>query len=73
MTFISGLQVVSVQGTISGTSITATIPSGIQGQTYVLITNADIEGTLVDSAVLFGPAIVEGTFRLLRLLGRSIY
>jgi hypothetical protein len=62
VTFISGLNVVSVQGNIEGNSIMVTIPSVARGQTYVLITNADIEGTLVDSAVLFGPAIVEGMF-----------
>ena len=61
VTFISGLSVVSVQGTIAGDSVTVTIPNVAQGQTYVLITNGDVEGTLVDSKVLFGPAIVEGT------------
>lgn len=59
VTFISGLAIVSLQGDISGNTVTVTIPDVAMGQTYVLITNSDVEGTLMDSAVLFGPAIVE--------------
>jgi hypothetical protein len=59
VTFINGLSVVSVKGTISGMSISAAIPSVAMGQTYVLVTSSDQEGTLSDAAVLFGPAILE--------------
>lgn len=59
VTFISGLNVVSVMGTIDGMSISAMIPSVAMGQTYVLITSSDQEGSLSDVAVLFGPAILE--------------
>ncbi len=59
VTFVSGLNVVSVPGTINGADITAAIPSVAMGQTYVFVTNADIEGTFSDTAVLFGPAVLE--------------
>jgi hypothetical protein len=62
VTFVSGLAVVSVQGTISGNSVTVVVPSIAAGQTYVFVSNSDVEGALVDSAVLFGPAIVEGMY-----------
>ncbi|WPG99917.1 Hypothetical protein R9X50_00273800 [Acrodontium crateriforme] len=39
--------------------ITAAIPSVDQGQTYVFVTNCDVEGTLDDTKVLFGPAVLE--------------
>lgn len=60
VTFLSGLDIVSVQGVISGSSITVTIPAVASGQTYAFITNADNEKTLNAQSVLFGPAIVEG-------------
>lgn len=59
VTFVSGLSIMSVQGTISGDSVSVAIPSNVAGQAYVLITNSKVEGQLNDSAVLFGPAIVE--------------
>lgn len=59
VTFINGLNVMSVQGSIEGAGVLVTIPSFAAGQTYVLITSKDVEGTLTDSAVLFGPVIVE--------------
>ena len=59
VTFVSGLNVVSVPGTINGADITATIPSIAMGQTYVFVTNTNIEGTFSDAAVLFGPAVLE--------------
>ena len=31
------------------------------GQTYVFVTNTDDEGSVPDSTILFGPAILEGT------------
>ena len=39
--------------------ITAQIPAGIAGQTYVFVTKSDVETTFDDSQVLFGPAILE--------------
>ena len=60
VTFISGLDVVSVQGAIEGDNITVVIPAVASGQTYALITSKDNEKTLDDTSVLFGPAIVEG-------------
>lgn len=61
VTFVSGLSVVSVPGTINGQTISAAVPSVAQGQTYVFVTKSDVETTFSDSAVLFGPAIVEVT------------
>ena len=74
VTFVSGLSVVSVPGTIDadGVDITAVIPSIAQGQTYVFITSSDVEGTFSDSAVLFGPAVLEGKLFPLRLLSTEI-
>jgi hypothetical protein len=61
VTFVSGLAVKSVKpSSIDGANVQVTIPSEAQGQTYVFITKSDIEGTFTDSAVLFGPAILEG-------------
>ena len=59
VTFVSGLNVVSVAGSVSGDSVTVAIPSVVQGQSYVFITSMDVETTFSDTAVLFGPAIVE--------------
>lgn len=59
VTFVNGLAVVSVPGTIDGMKISAAIPSVAMGQTYVFVTKSDQEGTLSDAAVLFGPAILE--------------
>lgn len=59
-TFVSGLAVVSIRGEISGNTLTVTVPDVAMGQTYGLITSSDVEGTLMDNAVLFGPAIIKG-------------
>lgn len=59
VTFVSGLSVVSVKGTINGAKISVQIPSVAAGQTYVFISRTDQEGILVDGNVLFGPAIIE--------------
>ena len=59
LTFISGLAVLSVQAQISGNMIAATIPDGISGQTYVMVTSADAQGKFDASTVLFGPAVLE--------------
>ena len=63
VTFVSGLMIVSVKPSkIDGANIYVTIPAAAQGQTYVFITSSDIEGTFSDSAVLYGPAVLEGKF-----------
>lgn len=61
ITFVSGLDTVSVQGTNNGGMLTATIPDQAQGQTYAFVTSSVANGTLADSSVLFGPAILEVT------------
>ena len=64
VTFVSGLDVASVQGTISGSNIAAQIPAIALGQTYVLITSAAAAGGKIDPAtVVAGPAIIEGRFQ----------
>jgi hypothetical protein len=61
VTFVSGLMVKSVKpSSINGVNVQVAIPSEAQGQTYVFITKSDVEGMFTDSAVLFGPAILEG-------------
>lgn len=59
VTFVSGLNVVSVPGTISGTTIRAQIPAVAQGQTYVFVSRTDQETNFDGTNILFGPAIVE--------------
>lgn len=58
VTFVNGLTVTSEKGTIKGDEVTAKIPSGLSGQTYVFITKTKLT-TYSDSAVLYGPAILE--------------
>jgi hypothetical protein len=61
VTFVSGLMITSVKpSNINGATVSVAIPSIAKGQTYVFITNSDVEGTFSDSAVLFGPAVLEG-------------
>ncbi|EXJ85743.1 hypothetical protein A1O1_06111 [Capronia coronata CBS 617.96] len=60
VTFVAGLNVISVGAQISQTGIDVAIPGGIGGQVYIFITIVDITGgRLSDSEVLFGPAIME--------------
>ncbi|KAF7511008.1 hypothetical protein GJ744_005554 [Endocarpon pusillum] len=63
-TFVSGLTVTSVMIEHSGDSFEVVIPEGISGQSYVFVTNADVTGgpgSLTDSAINAGPAVVEVT------------
>jgi hypothetical protein len=60
LTFVSGLTVISVQATISGSSIEASVPESISGQSYVFVTKSAMSGTIMDSEVISGPAILEG-------------
>ncbi|MCJ1338711.1 hypothetical protein MMC09_004000 [Bachmanniomyces sp. S44760] len=61
VTWVSGLSTESVPATMANGLITATIPMDVQGQSYALVTNTNVTSTLMDSQVLFGPAIVEVT------------
>jgi hypothetical protein len=59
VTFVNGLGVVSVKGEIQGKTISAAIPETVEGQAYVFVSSKDVETTFDDSAVVFGPAILE--------------
>ena len=63
VTFVSGLTTVSVPKTMEGNVVSAVIPYTISGQSYAFITNAMVAtgASIMDSIVLFGPAIVEVT------------
>ena len=59
VTFASGLSVASVQGSIQGNVVVATIPAIAMGQTYVFITTVAETMSVPDADILFGPAIIE--------------
>ena len=65
--FVSGLETTSVSGNLvmmeegAGGMISATIPPTAMGQTYVFVSAAETNGTIMDEMVLFGPAVVEVT------------
>lgn len=61
VTFVSGLSTTSVTGTAIGDMVSAIVPATAAGQSYAFITNAETNTTVMDSMVLFGPAIVEVT------------
>lgn len=61
VTFVSGLDTTSVPATMEGDMISAVIPATAMGQSYAFVTSAMANGTLMDSMILFGPAIVEVT------------
>lgn len=61
VTFVSGLDTISVDATKDGDMIRTTIPVAAAGQTYAFVTNAKANGTLTDSLILFGPAVIEVT------------
>ena len=61
MTFVSGLDTTSVSASLEGDSISAVVPDSAMGQTYAFVTNVEVNGTLLDSMILFGPAIIEVT------------
>jgi len=61
VTFVSGLNVTSVAGTMQGDAISAVIPNTIAGQSYAFITNAMTNMSVTDDMVLFGPTVVEVT------------
>ena len=41
--------------------VSTVIPDTVQGQSYAFITSGNVTTSLMDSDVLFGPAIVEVT------------
>lgn len=43
----------------TGKSASFKIPEGVSGQSYVFVTNKDVEGTFDSKAVVAGPAIIE--------------
>ena len=60
VTFVSGLDTVSVIGSNQNGMLSATIPAKTEGQTYVFMTNnGAVGGQLQDSQILMGPALVE--------------
>lgn len=59
VTFVAGLNVTSVAATSKDGSVSAAIPSNTYGQTYVLLTNANVTGALTDAQVIAGPAVLE--------------
>ena len=42
-----------------GQTVSGKIPDVAMGQTYVFVSSTDVEGSLDDSKVLFGPAVLE--------------
>jgi len=62
ITFVSGLDIVSVPAQVPSAGVaTAAIPQQAQGQIYAMMTNAEVSGSIVDSAIVAGPAIIEVT------------
>jgi len=61
VTFLSGLSITSVPATYHNGKITTQIPSTASGQSYAVLTSANVTTALTDSVVLAGPAIVEVT------------
>ncbi|ERF68605.1 hypothetical protein EPUS_07166 [Endocarpon pusillum Z07020] len=61
MTFVSGIDTISVPGKNENGLLMAQIPAKTQGQTYAFVTKEAAIGAIRDSQVLFGPAILEVT------------
>ena len=59
LTFVSGLTVVSVQASISGSQVQGVIPQSISGQSYVFITTVAVSA-ITDEVISFGPLVIEG-------------
>lgn len=72
VTFVSGLSVVSMMGEVNDVAISAMIPPGISGQSYVFVTSSDTQGKIDDAAVLFGPAVLEGKQIRVLVLSRPV-
>ncbi len=62
ITFASGLNVTSVEATLTNGMISTTIPPTISGQSYAFVTSAmAAENMLNDTIILAGPAVLEVT------------
>lgn len=59
--FVNGLDTIAVSPSAVGATIFATIPTTVQGQTYVFITSSEPTGAITDAMILFGPVIIEVT------------
>lgn len=62
VTFISGIDIISVPAQVSNGAISVTVPQQVSGQTFGLLTSAPMNGTgaiFDDSKVIAGPAIME--------------
>jgi len=59
-TFVSGLDIIPVKPTVSGSAIMVQVPVMASGQSYVFLTS-DNSGNVTDATVLAGPAIIEVT------------
>lgn len=62
VTFVSGIDIISVPAQVSNGAISVTIPQQVSGQTFGLLTSAPMNGTgaiFDDSKVIAGPAIME--------------
>ncbi|WEW57989.1 hypothetical protein PRK78_003456 [Emydomyces testavorans] len=67
ITFVSGLEIISIPGTFRGGIYSGRIPRQVAGQTFVVITAVEARGVLVESTILAGPAIIEITPTVPRL------
>ncbi|EDN07151.1 hypothetical protein I7I51_03582 [Histoplasma capsulatum] len=63
LTFVSGLDIVSVAVERVDRLFAVNIPSVISGQSYVFLTNSEARGSIADNIVVAGPAIIEVTPR----------
>ena len=61
LTFVSGLATTSVPAVMKNGMISGVIPDTAMGQTYVFLANANVSKAIMDSEILFGPAIIEVT------------
>ena len=61
VTFCSGLNTTSVVGMVQGGMISTVVPETVAGQTYAFVTSEMAMGALVESTILYGPAILEVT------------
>ncbi|EAS35667.1 uncharacterized protein CIMG_01021 [Coccidioides immitis RS] len=59
ITFVSGFDIISIPGVFSGGFYSGRIPRQISGQSFVFLTRTAARGTLVESTILAGPAIIE--------------
>ncbi|KLJ05549.1 hypothetical protein EMPG_10946 [Blastomyces silverae] len=63
LTFVSGLDIVSVLVERAELLFAVAIPSVISGQSYVFLTNSEARGSIADNIIIAGPAIIEVTPR----------